>query len=127
MGKPEKKLDKFSKEARDWVEDSSNEKSSGDFIVQVELPKRTVKVKRAKGRPVFFGLTDEADGDREVRLKEILEQVIELKLADSKVKILHTAGAIVVSATPEELKKIAALAGVKTIAANRKFSGRPRD
>lgn len=99
-----------------WME--SGTAVPAEFIIQADLPRRSVAViERATGRRDFSDVSGNTV-ERMERLMALAAAVRRTILTEASV--LKAAGAIAVSALPEELRRISQLPGIREIRFNRK-------
>ena len=111
-------------EISEWAE--SGDPEPRDFIIQADLPKRSVQVEYRNGKAAFTGVeTMSASDDRASQLESLLHSIE--ACISHEAKLLKTAGAIVVRAIPDELRMISKLPGIREIRTNRTISGRPKN
>ena len=106
--------------ASDWMKSKDPEPRT--FIVQAELPRRTVSVKRSGVRHRFSSVDHTSNGDREKLLQALLKSIEAIVPGDART--LKSAGAIVVRALPHHIQQIATLPGIREIHENRKSTRR---
>lgn len=98
-----------------WLE--SETAAPAEFIIQADLPGRTVAVSNSATRQ--FESVSGMNADRQVRLFSLAAAIRDIILTEPSV--LKAAGAIAVLALPEQLRRISRLPGIREIRFNRKL------
>lgn len=101
-----------------WM--ASDAAAPEEFIVQADLPRRTVGISKSD-KGTRFELNDTGSSDRDATLMRLYEAM--RKFVPSDVKLLKAAGAIAVRVLPDQLRCIAAIPGIREIRPNRKLGG----
>lgn len=101
----------------EWIDSGST--VPAEFIIQADLPRRSVAVSKGASRIRQFSVASGSNAERQVLLSEFVAAVRDVIETDPVV--LKAAGAVVVSASPDELRRILQLPSVREIRFNRKL------
>lgn len=108
---------KLQSDVVEWLDSSSS--VPAEFIIQADLPRRSVAVSKGASRIRQLSIASGDSAERQVMLSKLASAVH--GIVEKDIVVLKAAGAVVVSASADELKQILLLPNVREVRFNRKL------